>query len=163
MHRNQWLIGLVALAVAMLIAPLAYADKKPVKPNKQWSGSVADEALLKDPPTYITTAEALEKLWKDWKIAGKRPKVDFSKEIVVVTTSRGSALSLQAALDETGDLSVNGLGTMDIRPGFRYVIATISREGVKTVNGKELSMQNRSTVTGKVTYLQRSALLPGSV
>jgi hypothetical protein len=25
-----------------------------------------------------------------------------------------------------------------LRPGFRYVIATVPKEGVKTVNGKEL-------------------------
>ena len=31
-----------------------------------------------------------------------------------------------------------GAATSDLAPGFRYVIATVSREGVKTVNGKEL-------------------------
>jgi hypothetical protein len=30
------------------------------------------------------------------------------------------------------------MATRDLRPGFRYVIATVSREGVKTVNGKQL-------------------------
>jgi hypothetical protein len=28
--------------------------------------------------------------------------------------------------------------TADFGPGFRYVIATVSREGVKKVNGKDL-------------------------
>jgi hypothetical protein len=30
------------------------------------------------------------------------------------------------------------MATRDLRPGFRYVIATVSRAGVKTVNGKKL-------------------------
>jgi hypothetical protein len=31
------------------------------------------------------------------------------------------------------------LGTRDIRPGFRYVLGVVSREGVKTVNKKDLA------------------------
>jgi hypothetical protein len=30
------------------------------------------------------------------------------------------------------------MATRDLRPGFRYVITTVSREGVKTVNGQTL-------------------------
>ncbi len=168
MHRNSLLKSLIALLLAALLTSLCYADKKPVKPKKQWSGSVADETLMNNTPmqgTTITTAEELEKLWNNWKIAGKKPKVNFSKEMVVLTTSRGSGLSLVTTLDENGDLAVSGLGTMDVLPGFRYVIATVSRQGVKTVNGKEMSMSNtnKATVTGTVTYRQRIALPPGAV
>ena len=171
MRRNGFLRGFIALAITALLTPLCHANNKPVKLIQQWNGSVMDERLMNDASTYITTAEELEKLWKDWKIAGKKPRVNFSKEIVVVVTSRGSGLSLVATLDEKGDLAVYGLGTMDIRPGFRYVIATVSREGLKTVNGKERSIsnkgpnsgQNSATVTGTVTYRQRIAMPPGAV
>jgi hypothetical protein len=50
----------------------------------------------------------------------------------------GSRLSLSAQLDEKGNLQVLGVATRDFRSGFRYVLATVSREGVKSVNGKEL-------------------------
>jgi uncharacterized lipoprotein YbaY len=171
MSRNVFLRSLIVLVITALLIPLSYADKKPVKPRKQWRGSVADEALMKDAPTYITKAEELEKLWNGWKIAGKKPKVNFAKEIVVVVTSRGSGLGLMTSLDEKGDLTVNGLGTMDLRPGFRYVIATVSRVGVNTINGKEISVsdsgttkeQKSATVTGTVTYRQRIAMPPGAV
>jgi hypothetical protein len=33
---------------------------------------------------------------------------------------------------------VGGFGTKDLRPGFRYVLGVVPREGVKTVNGKDL-------------------------
>ena len=86
----------------------------------------------------ISSADALAKLWKDWNITAPMPEVDFSREIVVVTTTRGSRLRLMLTLDDNGNLEVGGISTRDLRPGFRYVIATVSREGVKTVNGQEL-------------------------
>jgi hypothetical protein len=51
---------------------------------------------------------------------------------------RGKLLTLSASLDETGDLKALGLATRDLRPGFRYALISVPREGVKTVNGKEL-------------------------
>jgi hypothetical protein len=132
------LVGVAALAAVVLFTSDALAQKTAVKPSKEWTGSVEDEALEKDAPACVTSARGLEKLWKAWKIADKVPEVDFTKEIVVVSTTRGSKLRLAAALDEKGNLTVGGLGTSDLAPGFRYVIATVSKEGVKTVNGKEL-------------------------
>ena len=55
-----------------------------------------------------------------------------------VATTSGSRLNLNTKLDDKGDLKVVGLGTRDLRPGFRYAIKSVSRDGVKTVNGKEL-------------------------
>jgi hypothetical protein len=132
--RPSWLVGVAAV---VLFTSDAQAQKTAVKPSKEWTGSVGDEALAKDAPACITSAKGLGNLWKAWKIADKVPEVDFTKEIVVVTTTRGSKLRLAAALDGKGNLTVGGLGTRDLAPGFRYVIATVSKEGVKTVNGKE--------------------------
>jgi hypothetical protein len=138
-NRNGWLVGLAALTVVALCGSVALAAKKPVPSIMEWSGSVDDEALQKGAPTVITNADALQKLWKDWKIGDKAPEVDFTKELVVITTTVGSKIRFGASLDaDKGDLQVGGLATDDIRPGFRYVIAKVSREGVKTVNGKEL-------------------------
>jgi uncharacterized lipoprotein YbaY len=146
---------------------MSLADNKQIKLIKQWRGSVTDETLMADTPVYITTAEDFERLWEKWKIDGKRPEVDFAEHIVVIQTSRGSNISLTATLDEKGNLSVNGLATMDFHPGFRYVIATVSREGVKSVNNNVISLQQggqkKAAVTGTVTYRQRIALPPGAV
>jgi hypothetical protein len=67
-----------------------------------------------------------------------RAKVNFDKEILIVTTSVGSKLSVSGKRDDKGDLKVLALGTSDLHSGFRYAIKSVSREGVKTVNGKEL-------------------------
>jgi hypothetical protein len=103
-------------------------------------GSIDDEKLAKEMPEngVITNAKDFEKLVKAWKVADQVPDVDFDKEIVLVGTTEGSKLTLNAALDEKGDLKVLGLATRDLRPGFRYVIISVPREGVKTVNGKDL-------------------------
>ena len=138
MFRPSWLVGLVAMAAVVLFTSDTLAQKNAVKPGKEWTGSVEDEKLAKSAPECITSAKGLEKLWKTWKLPDKAPEVNFTKEIVILTTTEGSKLKLFATLDEKGNLRVGGLGTRDLRPGFRYVIATVSNEGVKTVNGKEL-------------------------
>jgi hypothetical protein len=119
------------------VAPHAAAQKKKVEITKKWSGSVEDEKAIK--PEFITSAKGLEAVWKAWKIEGDVPKVDFTKDIVVAVYSVGSKLNMAGAnLDNNGNLTVLGLGTRDIRPGFRYVLGVVSREGVKTVNKKDL-------------------------
>jgi hypothetical protein len=134
----RWLVCVVLAGFTLAVAaPQAAAQKKKVVITKKWSGSVEDDKASK--PECITTAKGLEKVWKAWKIKGDVPKIDFTKEMVVAVYSAGSKLNLAGAqLDDKGDLTVLGLGTRDIRPGFRYVLGVVSREGVKTVNKKEL-------------------------
>jgi hypothetical protein len=123
--------------VAAVATPEALAQKKKVEITKKWSGSVEDEKAMK--PECITSAKGLEAVWKAWKVAGEVPKVDFDKNLVVAVYSSGSRLNMAGAnLDDKGNLEVLGFGTRDIRPGFRYVLGVVSREGVKTVNNKEL-------------------------
>jgi hypothetical protein len=39
---------------------------------------------------------------------------------------------------DKGDLQALAIATRDLRPGFRYAVLVVPREGVKTINGKEL-------------------------
>lgn len=133
--------GLVALTVLGTLGPPVQAQPGEVKPSKEWTGSLEDENLRKDVPVCVTSAKSLEKLWQLWKIPGKVPDVDFTKEIVVVLTAKGSRVRLSATLEGNGNLRVMGLETRDLRPGFRYVLAAVSREGVKKVNGQELAKE----------------------
>ena len=112
------------------------------KHRSQWSGSVEDLSLMKRAPEFILSAQELKELWEAWKVASPVPQVDFAKNFVVVSTTRGSILRFGAILDKKGNLQIVGMATKDLRPGFRYVIAVISREGVKTVNGKKLAAVN---------------------
>ena len=127
-------------AVMFLAAGVAVAAPTPLKATNTWTGSIDDEKLAKEMPEngVITNAKDFEKLVKAWKVAEKVPEVNFDKEIVLVAKTEGSILKLNPALDEKGDLKALGLATRDLRPGFRYVIISVPKEGVKTVNGKEL-------------------------
>lgn len=130
---------MVALATTVaLFASIARAEKSPVKPTTEIEGSVDDAELAKEAPKFIASEGDLDKLWKAWGRADKPRKVDFAKELVVLSTTRGSRLRLVVTLDENGNLEVGGLATKDLRPGFRYVIGVVPREGVKTIGGKEL-------------------------
>ncbi len=85
----------------------------------------------------IVSAKSWEKLAQAWGIKDP-PTVDFSKEILIVATSVGSRLTVMPRLNDQGDLQVLARSTRDIRPGLRYAIKSIGREGIKTVYGKEL-------------------------
>jgi hypothetical protein len=81
MIRTKVLAMLMPLAIVAVLVSDARAEKKAVKLDKEWTGSVEDEALAKDTPAVIGDAKALERLWKAWKIEGKVPDVDFKKQL----------------------------------------------------------------------------------
>jgi hypothetical protein len=127
-------------AVLSLAAGVGVAAPTPLKATNTWMGAVDDEKLAKEMPDngVITNAKDFEKLVKAWKVADKVPDVNFDKEIVLVAKTGGSKLTLNAVLDDKGDLKALGIASLDLRPGFRFVIISVPKEGVKTVNGKEL-------------------------
>lgn len=112
--------------------------EKELTPTKQWKGSMNEAETKKGFDPCVTDAETFAKLWKAWKVEGDLPKLDFTKNLVVTVTTVGSVLNLRLSLDDMGDLKVSGMATRDLRPGFRYVLAVVPKEGVKTVNGKVL-------------------------
>jgi uncharacterized lipoprotein YbaY len=163
-HWRKWILGLFVLA--LMESPAMQAEKKTVKTIKEWSGTVDDTALMKEAPGSITSIKELEKLWEAWKINDPMPTVDFAKELVVVSTTQGSRLRLALVLDDgSGNLTVGGVGTRDLRPGFRYVIGTMSREGVKTVNGKELPGKNEvaAAITGTIEFQEKAEFGPDTI
>jgi hypothetical protein len=136
---TRFLVFVLCASVVLMAARPnhGWAQAKKVDVGKTWAGSV-DDAKAKQ-PECITTANGLEAIWKAWRIAGDVPNIDFTKDMIVAIYSPGSSLRIASArLDDKGNLEVVGLGTRDFRPGFRYVLGVVSKEGVKTVNKKEL-------------------------
>ncbi|HVL11143.1 MAG TPA: hypothetical protein VM529_01170 [Gemmata sp.] len=126
-------------ALALLLAPVAAEEpKKDPKPTVELSGSIDDESLQKEMPAngVIVSQKGYDALAKAWGIKDA-PKVDFAKELLVVGTWKGSVFNIRTMVKD-GDLTVSGFGTKDLRPGFRWKIQSLSREGIKTVQGKEL-------------------------
>lgn len=98
----------------------------------------ADSTLESAVPHVITDTATLEKLWATWKVAGPAPAVDFSKQMVIACTTVGSVINPSFTLKPDGNLHDTSMATMDLRPGFRYKICLINREGVLKVNGTPL-------------------------
>ena len=130
----------IAAALSLFLAGVVLAKPTPIKATNMWQGSVEDEKLQKEMPEngVITNAKDFEKLVKAWKVADKVPEVDFDKEIVLVAKTAGSKVTLSAVLDEKGNLKTGGFASNDLVPGFRYIIISVPKEGVKTVQGKPL-------------------------
>jgi hypothetical protein len=131
----------LALAAAIGLATALPADdeKESEKPTVNLSGSLDDRDLKikAQPDGVIVSPKKWDELAKAWGIKDP-PKVDFDKEFLVVAMTDGSRLNLSTKREDGGNLRTVAIATRDLRPGFRYAIQSVKREGVKTVNGKEL-------------------------
>ena len=121
--------------ICLVPAISAAADK----PTVDLFASVADEKLKESAPAngVVATQKDWEKLAKAWGIENA-PKVDFTKEMLIVGTHRGSQFKLTPKVDDKGNLTLLSAGTKDLRPGFRYRVLSIDRSNLKTVGGKPL-------------------------
>jgi hypothetical protein len=131
-------IAFALLVLGLVPVPVSADELKKDKPTIELGGDIQDEALQKEAPAngVIASQKAWEKLAQAWGIKDA-PKVDFSKEILIVGTWKGSSFNLRPVVKD-GDLTVSGFGTKDLRPGFRWKVASVTRDGIKTVQGKEL-------------------------
>lgn len=77
-----------------------------------------------------------ERLAAAWGIKDV-PKVDFSKEILLVGTHRGANFKMLSEV-KNGDLTVELVGDKEAQPGFRYRIVSIDRANITKFQGKEL-------------------------
>ena len=129
---------IAALAAAVLAFPTAAEEPKKAKPTVELGGDIQDEALQKEAPAngVVVSQKGWDTLAKAWGIKDA-PKVAFAKELLVVGTWKGSSFNLTPAVKD-GDLSVRALGTKDLRPGFRWKVVSVARDGIKTVQGKDL-------------------------
>jgi hypothetical protein len=130
----------MAATLVLALSGAAPGEEKQVTPSKDWVEIVNDETLKKEAPKggVITDAKAFEKLWKAWRKDEKVPKVDFTKQFVVVTLAGGPNKPSISATLKDGDLKITAIQTLIGGDGFGYSIATFDRKGVTKVNGKEL-------------------------
>jgi len=146
--RTPLCLALGAIVLAGVASGRADEAPKDVPALQTWDGLVRDESLkgvaasLKaagsSPASgYIANEKEFLRLWKAWRPDEKAPRVDFDKEIVLVGVSPGpNRLTLAPKLDAKGDLRIHLRTNLVEGKGFGYGIATVKREGIKTVNGK---------------------------
>ncbi len=118
----------------------AASESQPIKEKGigELTGDLSDRTLrAKAPPTgVIVSQKEWDVLVKEWNIKDA-PKVDFTKEILVVGTSDSASFTLTPTVKD-GNLTIATTASKETRDGFRWRVVSIKREGIKTVNGKEL-------------------------
>ena len=141
---------------AAILLCAAVLAATPVEPTARWNGMIADKSLQSVTPAdgFLADAESLAKVWKSWRADEEVPAVDFTKELILVGVVPGpNTVLMRPSLDDQGDLRFVVAGTKRGGPGFGYLLLKVSREGVKTVNGKPLSAAPRPLlVTVKVLF-----------
>lgn len=130
---------LLCSLLLMTIAQLPAAEARELTPLHQWKGSVETGKSDGATPQVITSAAEMAAVWKKCERTDALPEIDWSKQFALLATTAGSVLRLGARLEAGGDVKALGLATMDFRPGFRYVLLVLPRDGVKTVNGQPLA------------------------
>ncbi len=104
-------------------------------------GKIADASLQKLAPKsgFLTDQQAFAKLWKAWRPEEAVPEIDFHQHMVIVGLADGPNLVMfEPKLQKDGDLKFVVASTRMAGPGFGYRLVKISRDGVKTVNGKPI-------------------------
>lgn len=131
---------LAELLALTLLTPAA--DKPPLVGKEvpvinQWSGrTTLEKAKLAPKDKFLTGPEQLARLWKEWRVKGEPPAVDFKKTAVLVVAAGGSKLKAVPILTDKGNLIARVEATTDITPDIGYSILAVSARGVKTVHGK---------------------------
>ena len=87
----------------------------------------------------ILSQKEWERLAAAWGIKDVA-KVDFTKEILLVGTWRGSSFKFLSDVKD-GDLTVELVGDKEEKPGFRYKIVSLKRDGITKFQGKDLSKE----------------------
>lgn len=113
-------------------------EPREMKATEQWQGSVDAGHAPEGLPNVVVNAVDFAKVWEQCGRAEKPPAIDWAKQFVIFETTSGSRLNLRATLDADGKVKIGAIGTRDFRPGFRYVLAVFSREGVTTLDGRRL-------------------------
>jgi len=129
---------LPAFACFLLVMSSSAADWKNVEPTQTWQGSLDSEPNDGGMPVVISTAAGFAATWKKLGRAEAVPEIDWTKNVAVLATTRGSRINLRARIDAAGNLVTSGVATRDIRPGHRYSLGIFSRDGVTAVNGAKL-------------------------
>ena len=138
---RTFLMMLMLLAFAFAMKSADAQDKKPAKPSHTLlcQNGENDAAKLAPKAGFLTHQKTFEELWAGWKRKDKAHVVDTEKDVVVVKLSTGGPTVPNASFTLTnGDVKVSAISTLIAGPGFGYSIDVLSRDGIKTIQGKAI-------------------------
>jgi len=105
---------------------------------REWLGDAGPGVDKSAPQVVIRNRDEYVKACSEFGLEKHPLEIDFSREFVVIATSRGSRISFRSREEGVGRLKVMSISTRDIRPGLRVGIGVFSRQGVVFVNDTKL-------------------------
>jgi hypothetical protein len=117
----------------------AAQEAKRVPIVQEWKGTLQTIALRDLAPRklFINNAQDWATLWSAWRPNEAVPKVDFTMELILVTTAPGQAQFREVSWreDVVGNLTSRQIVDFDEAPGFVYVIQKVKLGDIRQVNG----------------------------
>lgn len=113
-----------------------------VKPLEDWKGVLRSNEKRNVAPEsgFITDRKTWTKVWKAWRGNAEVPDVNFTRDMIIVSTVDGPNRILMAMeLDNKGNLQVRAASTKIGGPGFGYALVKVLKAGVRSVNGTSLN------------------------
>ena len=113
----------LTLCLTTILSSVTFAAAPVVEPTGVWSGKIKDGALRKlaSQSSFIADAAMWKKVWTAWRPEEDLPRVDFTKELILVGTVPGPNLAvMRPTIDESGDVRFSVGGTKIGGPGFGY-------------------------------------------
>ena len=124
-------VFIAGLAIGLI--GLASAQAATVEPLEAWSGRIP---LTGRPPLQTSIAKESDwtRIWKDCRVQGPAPKVDFQKMLGLVAVRRGSLVKFMRMSLEDGNLRTNVVVTPDMPDYMSCTIVLIRRAGISEVS-----------------------------
>jgi hypothetical protein len=123
---------IVAFAATILAGPqLAEAGK--IAPIARWGGQAGK--VGSGDSGYICNQYNLKEFWQKWEIAKPTPQIDFNRELAVFYLGSGGPHLMNLSLEESGNLVAEYVQTPTASRQPNYLIFTVPRYGVKSLNG----------------------------
>jgi hypothetical protein len=132
------LLGWLAVSWADEISPTEMKKNESPKPLREFFGEAG--AGVEKGPTRGLIMDGVEyvKIWRELGLIEEPGTVDFAKEVVVLSTTRGSRITFRLRDEGEGRLQVMSIATRDIRPGLRFAFCVLSRPAWKQINDSKL-------------------------
>ena len=132
------LLGFLAASWAEEASPPQVKNNESPKPLREFFGQSAAEVEKGPTPGVIMDGVEYEKTWRELGLIQEPGVVDFAKEVVVVSTTRGSRITFRLRAEGEGRLQVMSISTKDIRPGLRFAFCVLPRSGWNQINDSKL-------------------------
>jgi hypothetical protein len=132
------LLGFLAVSWADEANPPQVRSNESPKPLREFFGEAGAGIESGITRGVIIDGVEYEKSWRELGLIQEPGAVDFAKEVVVVSTTRGSRIAFRLRDEGGGRLQAMSISTKDIRPGLRFAFCVLSRSTWKQINDRKI-------------------------